>query len=127
MGKQDELNKLYRSIKDSEVRMNTFAVNMATIQKEMNFHINTEKQLEENLTYLKSIKVIALATEYKKTKEDMGKTKKRLSDLRNDMASNKKAYRDTEVILKKNKDAYDKLTEASENNVIEGKFGKDRV
>jgi len=124
MGKQDELNKLYRAIKDSEVRMNTFSVNMNTIQKEMNFHINTEKQLEENLAYLKDIKVIALATQYKKTKEDIGKTKKRLSELRSDMASNKKAYEDTETVLKKNRTAYDKLTKDSENNVIQGKFGK---
>lgn len=126
MGKQDDLTKLYRTIKDAEVRLNVLSLNMATIQKEVNFLVNMEAQLEENVMYLKSIKIIALATEYKRTKEDLKKTKTRLSHLRTDMASNQKASKDLEALLEKYKENYDKLSKDSENNVLHGKFGKSR-
>jgi chromosome segregation ATPase len=126
MGKQEELIKLDRAIKDAEVRIRTFATNVDTLQKEIDFLLNIERQLEENIAYLKNIKIVALAMEYKKAKEDLKKTKTRISQVSVDRTNNEKAVKEIEFLLQKNKEAYDQLTKNSENNVLQGKFGKPR-
>jgi hypothetical protein len=127
MGKQEDLVKLDRAIKDAEVRLRTFSVNINTIQKEIDFLLNLESQLQENIAYLKNIKIVALAVEYRKAKEDLKKTKTRLSYLGIDISTNEKAHKELENLLKKNKETYDKLAKTNENNVLQGKFGKSRV
>jgi hypothetical protein len=127
MGKQEELTKIDRIIKDSEIRLRTFKVNADTIQKEIDFISNVESQLNDNIAYLKRVKIVALAAEYKKAKEDLKKTKNRLLQLKSDKAINDKAHKETMAFIEKNKEIYDKLTKQNENNVLQGKFGKTRV
>lgn len=126
MGKQEELSKIDRTIKDSEIRLRTFKTNIDVIQKEIDFLLNVEGQLQENIKYLKKVKIITLATEYKKAKEDLKKTKNRLLQLKSDKAINDKAHKEVTVFIEKNKELYDKLTKHNENNVLQGKFGKNR-
>jgi len=85
VGKLEELAKLDRSIKDCEVRLKTFEANVNTLKKEVDFLVNLEKQLSENITYLKKIKVIALAKDYKDAREDLKKTKIRILQLKSDL------------------------------------------
>jgi hypothetical protein len=127
MGKQEELIKIDRIIKDSEIRLKTFKVNADTIQKEIDFISNVESQLNDNIAYLKKVKIVALAAEYKKAKEDLKKTKNRLLQLKSDKAINDKAHKETTAFIEKSKETYDKLTKQNENNVLQGKFGKNRV
>ena len=127
MGKQEEMVKLDRSIKDAEVKLRTFNLNNDTIQKEIEFLLNLESQLEDNIKYLKNIKIIALAAEYKKAKEDLKKTKNRISQLKIDIAVSEKATKEIKSFIEKSKEAYDKLTKPNENNVLHGKFGKSRA
>ena len=126
MTKSDDLTKLEHHIKDCENRLKTFNSNIDTIQKELGFLCNLENQLESNIAFLKKNKTITLATEYKKAKEDLKKTKIRLTQLKSDKAINEKAYKELESILARNKESYDKLAKQSENNVLQGKFGRRR-
>lgn len=122
--KQDEITKIDRNIKDCENRLKTFESNIGTIQKEVDFLQNLENQLQVNIEILKKVKIVTLAKEYQKTKEDLKKTKIRLTQLKSDKTINEKAYKELQVLLEKNKEVYDKLNkQANENNVISGKFG----
>jgi small-conductance mechanosensitive channel len=127
VGKTEELAKFDRAMKDCEVRLRTFEANINTLKKEIDFLISLEKQLSENIAYLKKIKVIALAKEYKDAREDLKKTKTRILQLKSDLTINEKAYKDVESFLEKNRVSYDKLTKQSDNNVVQGKFGRKRV
>lgn len=124
MTRQSDIAKLDRNIKDGEIRLKTFAVNIVTIQKEVDFLSNLEKQLETNIGFLKKNKIVTLAEEYKKAREDLKKTKIRLMQLRSDKAVNEKAHKDLENTVIKNKEAYEKLVKQEENNVLHGKFGR---
>lgn len=124
MSKSEDLVKLDRDIKDLENRAKAFTSNMDAIKKELDFLSTVEKQLQENVSYLKTNKIVALAVEYKKAKEDLKKTKIRLNQLKGDWSSNERAHKELEVMLKKNREAYDKLSKQSDNNVLQGKFGK---
>ena len=126
MPKQDELVRIAQNIKDCENRLKTFSSNVETIQKEVDFLINLENQLETNISILKKIKIVTLATEYKKAREDLKKTKIKLTQLKSDKTINEKAHKELEYLLQKNKEAYDKLAKQGENNVLLGKFGRKR-
>lgn len=126
MSKTEDLSKINQTIKDSEVRLRTFKANIDAIQKELDFLNSAEKQLETNIRQLKKIKVAVIATEYRKAKEDLKKTKNRLLQLKSDKIINDKAYKDTSDFIDKNKELYVKSSKQNENNVLQGKFGKDR-
>ena len=126
MPKQDELTRIAQNIKDCENRLKTFSSNVETIQKEVDFLLNLESQLETNISILKKIKIVTLATEYKKAREDLKKTKIKLTQLKSDKTINEKAHKELEYLLQKNKEAYDKLSKQGENNVLLGKFGRKR-
>jgi chromosome segregation ATPase len=127
VGKQDDLIKIERAIKDCEIRLKTFYTNISIIQKEVDLLSVNESKLQENIDCLKNNKAAVLAVEYRKSKEDLKKTKVRLSQLRSDLGATEKAHRDIQNFLTKNKEAYDKLANSNENNVLLGKFGKLRV
>jgi hypothetical protein len=128
VSKVEDLSKIDRNIKDCENRLKTFSSNIDTIQKEIDFLFGLENQLENNIAILKKIKIVTLATEYKKAKEDLKKTKTKLTQLKSDKMINEKAHKELGVMLEKNKEVYDKLVkQGSENNVLLGKFGKKRV
>jgi uncharacterized protein (DUF3084 family) len=124
--KQDELTRIAQNIKDCENRLKTFSSNIETIQKEIDFLLNLESQLQANIIILKKIKIVTLATEYKKAREDLKKTKIKLTQLKSDKTINEKAHKELEYLLQKNKEAYDKLAKQGENNVLLGKFGRKR-
>lgn len=127
MSKSDDLAKIDRNIKDFEGRLKTFNSNIDTIQKELDFLAHLESQLETNISILKKVKIITLATEYKKAKEDLKKTKTKLTQLKSDRMINEKAHKELSLMLQKNKEVYDKLVKQGENNVLQGKFGRKRV
>jgi hypothetical protein len=126
LGRQTDLDKLDRNIKDTEIRLGTFKINIGTIQKEIDFLSNVESQLQTNISFLKKNKIVALASEYKKSREDLKKTKIRLVQLKSDRTINEKSHKELGLMLEKNKEAYDKLAQAGDNNVLQGKFGKGR-
>lgn len=128
MSRQTDLDKLDRNIKDTEIRLKTFEVNIGTIQKELDFLKNLEDQLETNISFLKKNKIVTLAQEYKKAKEDLKKTKIRLTQLKSDKMINEKAHKELGVMLEKNRETYDRLAQQQgQNNVLQGKFGRKRV
>lgn len=127
MSRQTDLEKIDRNIKDAEIRLKTFDLNIGTIQKEIDFLSNVENQLQTNITFLKKHKIVTLAQEYKKAREDLKKTKIRLTQLKSDRTINEKAHKELGYMLEKNKEAYDKLAQINENNVLQGKFGRKRV
>jgi predicted nucleic acid-binding Zn-ribbon protein len=80
--------------------------------------------LEDNIKCLKKNKVIAVAAEYRKAKEDMKKTHIRLATLENDKTHFTNALRDVEALLKKAREEFTKYKTLGDNNVLEFKTGK---
>lgn len=124
MSKLVEIEKLDRAIKDSEIRLNTVNTNVVSLTREIDQLISYENQLIQNIKFLKKQKIVALAAEFKKIREDMGKTKTRLIALKNDREHFVKAANDVIKLMKKQKEDLKKLKESGDNNVLLGKFGK---
>jgi hypothetical protein len=118
-----ELEKADRLVKDADVKLRTINTALEGVNREIQQLVAVEVQLEENLQFLKKKNIIALAQEYKKGKEDLMKTKNRLSMLRIDHSNISRAQVDCEAYLQKAKQSYAKLLKG-DNNVVRGKFGR---
>lgn len=106
MTRQQDLDRLGHAIKDAEARQKVFVQTLETVNKEFNDLSRVEKALEENLEFLKTKKIIALASEYKKAKEDLIKTKARMVKIRFDSERIGAATRECEEFLRKSKEDY---------------------
>lgn len=123
MGKQADLEKLDRTIKDGEIRLRTVKTNIESLSRDIATLDELEIQLNLNLQCLKEKKIVAIATEYKKAKEDLAKTKVRRIALSNDREHFKKAMAEVEIVMKKAKEEMDYLNEEG-NNVLHVEFGR---
>ena len=124
MGKQAELEKLDRTLKDCELRLRTIKVNIDSLTREIDTFFELEAQLEQNVKCLKKKNIIAIAAEYKKAKEELAKTKAKSIGLRNDREQFRKASAEIEFVMKKAQVDLEKLHKIGDNNVLRGKFGR---
>jgi DNA repair exonuclease SbcCD ATPase subunit len=124
VNKKAELEIADRAIKDAEIRLRTIKLHLEALEKEIDALSTLEAQLEENFKYLKKNKVIALASEFKRTKEELQKVKSFLVMRRNDGDAHRKAYKAAVDHLDFCKEKYDQLIKRGENNVIQGTFGR---
>lgn len=124
MSKQVEIENLDRVIKNGEIRINTVKINIDSLSREIDTLGLLEEQLLENLKCLKKRNIIAIATEFRKAKEDLEKTRKRSIELRNDRENFKKASDNVAQEMKKAREEIDKIKKAGESNVVHAKFGR---
>jgi len=124
--RQAELDALDRSIKDGEIRLRTVKMNIEALTKDIDTLAEVEAQLEENIRILKKKRIVAMATEFKKAREDLAKTKTRLIALKNDRENFRKSASQVEQGMEQATDTIAIIKRMSENNVVTGKFGKKR-
>lgn len=124
MSKATEIDKLDRSIRDGEIRIRTVQSNIDQLTKEIETLSDLEKQLEENVKQLKKKKITVIATEFKKAKEDLAKTKVRLTHLGNERENFKKSAENAKKVMEQAREAMEKLKKTDDNNVLQGKFGR---
>lgn len=104
MSKQQDLERLGHAIKDAEARLKVFQQTLETVNKELTELTRVEIALEENLSFLKTKNVIALAAEFKKAKEDLVKTKARMVKIRVDNDRIAAATKECGEFLRKSKE-----------------------
>lgn len=123
MSKVVEIEKLDRAIRDGEIRIRTVQSNIEQLSKEIEAITTLQEQLEDNLKCLKKKNITVIATEFKKAKEDLAKSKTRLTVLGNERENFKKAADNAKVVMEKAKEQLEKLKK-SDDNVLTGKFGR---
>lgn len=122
MGRTEDLVKLDRSIKEAENRIKSVKANLDVIDKEIKNISTLEKTLKENIKCLKAKQIIAVAQEFKKSKEELKRSQNKLVLLGNDRDHLLKAAKDTEDFINLAKKELDKLQNVGDSNVI--KFGR---
>lgn len=122
MSRSDELAKIDRAIKDAEIRIRTVQTSLVALSKEISEVTALEYTLLENLKCLKKKQVIAIASEYKKAKEELRKAQLRLTMLNNDKEHYMKSLKDAENFLNLAKADYIRMSNLMEKNVL--KFRK---
>jgi predicted nucleic acid-binding Zn-ribbon protein len=123
MSKQIELEKLDRAIKDGTIRLSTIKANMDLLDREIEKLLEVEQALEENLHCLKSPTITPIASEYKKAKDDLKKTKVRLFTARIERSDFQKAYDGMTWQIQKWSTDMENIKKIGENNVVHANFG----
>ena len=124
MSKQVELERLDRAIKDSNIRACTVKSNIEVLDRDIANMEELERTLEENLKVLKKQKVVAIAEQFKKAKEDLSKTRVRLITLKNEREDYRKALNNVNTVIKQSMEAIEKIKRDGDNNVLRANFGK---
>ena len=124
MSKTEDLEKLDRVVKDADIRLRATKSQIDIIDREMLFLDPVAAALEANVKFLKRRDTIAIAGEFKKTKDELGKARVKLAGLKLERARQVKLFREIEVFLNKYRGELDKLQKSGENNVLTGKFGR---
>src|SRR5579863_1036082 len=75
MNKQVELERLDRAIRDSTIRACTVKNNIDILDRDIANMGEYEKMLEENVRVLRRQKIVVIAEEFKKTKEELSKAR----------------------------------------------------
>jgi prefoldin subunit 5 len=117
MGKQEEFERLDRTLKDTEVRIRTIQSHTATLDKELSTFISLETTLKENIKCLKTNQIVAIVQEFKKSKEELKRTQARIQVLKSDRSIFCRDIKALQVILETVKLDLEKLKK-SENNVL---------
>lgn len=124
MSKQVELEKLDRAIKDGQIRLGTVKNNLDLLDREIATLTELQSELEANVKCLKQKNIVAIATEFKKSKEDLKKTKLRLTLATAERDDFKRALEFTHKVIKDSQEAIERIKKSGENNVLHANFGK---
>ena len=124
MSKTEDLEKLDRVVKDADIRLRATKSKIDIIDREMLFLDPVTAALEANVRFLKRSDTIAIAGEFKKSKDELNKAKIRMVGLKLERGRHVKLYKEIEVFLNKYKNELEKLKKSGENNVLTGKFGR---
>ena len=126
MGLLDEKDKLKRAIDDAEIRLKSIEANVEQLGKEIDVLSHRKNELEQNIEFHKKDDVISIAQEYKKSKDELAKTKARLKLIVPDLAKSKQAVKDVAEIINKFKKDHMELSKTNEDNVLRPIFGGKR-
>ncbi len=123
MGKQDELDKLTKSIMDADISLKTIEAKVILLEKEIISLEPRKLELETNIEFHKKAEIIPIAQEYKRTKTELNKIKARLALIKPDYKKSVQACKDIVKIIEKFKRDQNALLNIGENNVLRPAFG----
>ena len=126
VNKIEELDKLEREIRNSEISLKSIQSAIEKTDKEISVLSPRKTELEQNIEIHKKHGTIPIAHEYKKTKAELAKTTARLILITADRAKADQACKDIEKIIEKFKRDHSELLKVSENNILRVMFGGKR-
>lgn len=121
MAKSEEIERLEKSIRDAYTKIVTVFSNIEAISREIELLANKEKELEENIKCLKKEKVVAVAQEFKKSKQDLKKISAKMSILDSDKKHFLKVSETIQDFIEKCKKELEKIQNLNKDNVLQFK------
>ena len=121
MARDEDIEKLEKTIQDAYTKIITVMSNIEAITKEIELLSNKEKELEENIKCLKKNKVTVIIHEFKKSKQDLKKISAKISILDSDKNHFLKVSKNIEEFIDKAREQIEKIKNSNLNNVVEFK------
>jgi len=117
-----DIEKIQTTLRLMEERLAAVRGGLHNVERDIDILSTHAAQLNRNVHYLKRKKVIALASEYKKVKEELTTVNTRLAALRSDRENFRTVYARAEVEMFKLKEELDILIHDPGAKVIEADF-----
>jgi len=119
------LDQLEAQIKQCNLNLEGLKNNIQILEDNLSLHKNHERALRQNLSILKDDYIIAMASEFKKIKQDLSIVKMKIKEIEVDLKNGKFFLSKTNKLLVDLKSQYDILVEGQKNKVLTGHFGKE--
>ena len=123
MSYSQDLDKAEHEVRDLEFRHTNVKNGIESIDREIILLLLKDAALSENIKNLKKSSTIVLASEFRRSKEDLKRTRARLEMIRKDKVNLEKALADTFSYLSKARGRLDSLRKMEVSNVLQGNFG----
>lgn len=123
----EDLNKSSHVLLDAQVNLQTIQAQILKIDKDLAMLIMVKANLEENIRVLKRRRAIVMASEFKKSTNDLITCENRMAFLRVDRENILKNEKYADGIYQKAKAEYERLLDLVQNppdNVIYVDFGR---
>jgi hypothetical protein len=124
MSKTLDFEKVDKALKEATIRCDTLKIHLNRLENDIFILLEARRQLEENISILKSDKLIAVASEFRKIKIELDKVKNQLVFLQIDKSNCIKNIFNAEKHLYKCKEECMIVLKAQDGKVIKGNFGK---
>lgn len=118
------LDSAEREFKDATERFEALQMHTNKIESDIALLLLVKKNLEENISTLKSRQIITIAVEYKKAKEDLGKVYNNLTMLRINKNNLEHSTEQARKFLTERREIYLLALENHVSRVIEVDFGR---
>jgi len=118
-----ELEKAEHEVRDLEFRYANVKDGIGSIDREIALLSVKDVALSENIKNLKKSSVIVLASEFRRSKEDLNRTKTRLDMIKKDKLNLENALAVTLSFLEKARLKLDSIRKSESTNVLQGEFG----
>lgn len=122
MNKHQELERASEAVDNTKQDLMSINIRLSAIEREIDVYLLAELQLIENIRILKTNKIIALAEQYKRSKEELETIRQKLALAYSDRSRHEKAVKITQTLLNKAQLHYDIVVKRYENNVVHGLF-----
>lgn len=126
MNKNEQLDKIDRTIKDLEIRLSGIRTSLGQIENELSVLSPKKTELEQNLRFQKKEGTIPIAHEYKKIKIEFSRVSARLILITTEQKKATNVLAQIETHITKLKNDQIKLIKSFENNVLQVTFGGNR-
>ena len=123
MNKQQELEKADAELNELGSRIEGIKFHLRSLENNMALLNSLRIQFDQNLDTLREKGIIAVATEYKKIREELAIVHSKLRVMRIDYSNHEVALDRTEKILVECQERYAILLRNQDGRVIEGNFG----
>lgn len=123
----EDLNKFSHTLLDAQVNLQTIQAAVLKIDKDLAMLTMVKANLEENIRVLKRRRAIVMASEFKKSSDDLTTCETRMAFLRVDRENVLKNEKHADGIYQKAKAEYERLLDLVQNppdNVIYVDFGR---
>lgn len=123
----EDLNKSSHVLLDAQVNLQTIQAQILKIDKDLAMLTMVKANLEENIRVLKRRRAIVMASEFKKSTNDLSTCETRMAFLRVDRENILKNEKYADGIYQKAKAEYERLLDLVQNppdNVIYVDFGR---
>lgn len=117
-----ELDRIKQLLLDLETKYQVLLYNRSVLEKEQAQLVLIQAQLNENINALRQQRVVALALEFKKARDDLIRTQIRLNLVSRDLETLVRACNTAKDMIDKGKQDYAKVLKGLESVVIQGNF-----
>ena len=123
MNKQQELERADAELKELGTRIEGIKFHLRSLDNSMSLLRSLHIQFSQNLSTLRERGIVALASEYKKIRDDLAIVNNKLYVMSIDFRNHEVALERTEKILVESREKYVTLLRNQDGRVIKGNFG----